>query len=39
MFERVFRAVDPSLVVVRCVEEGSLVAAGATLWTVRGRAR
>lgn len=39
VFERVFRAVDPSLVVVRCVEEGSLVAAGATLWTVGGRAR
>jgi len=39
VFERVFRAVDPNLVVERVAEEGALVAENAVLWTVRGRAR
>jgi nicotinate-nucleotide pyrophosphorylase (carboxylating) len=39
VFERVFRAIDASLVVTRIAEEGAIVAPGATLWTVRGRAR
>jgi nicotinate-nucleotide pyrophosphorylase (carboxylating) len=39
VFERVFHAVDSSLAVERLVDEGARVANGATLWTVRGRAR
>jgi len=39
IFERVFHAVDRELVVERRAEEGARVAAGGTLWTVRGRAR
>jgi len=39
VFERVFRAVDASLVVTRRVDDGAQVTAGATLWAVEGRAR
>jgi len=39
VFERVFRAVDPALHVEHVAGEGAMVAAGATLWTVRGHAR
>ena len=39
VFEQVFRAVDATLVVTRVAEEGAVVQAGATLWTVQGSAR
>jgi nicotinate-nucleotide pyrophosphorylase (carboxylating) len=39
VFERVFAMLDPDIVVERRVTDGALVAAGATLWAVRGRAR
>jgi nicotinate-nucleotide pyrophosphorylase (carboxylating) len=39
VFERVFYAIDTSLVVEHVAEEGSLVAAQTTLWTVSGPAR
>jgi nicotinate-nucleotide pyrophosphorylase (carboxylating) len=39
VFERVFQTVDPALTVVLQVSEGDAVPAGATLWTVEGRAR
>jgi len=39
VFEQVFRAIDPSLVVERVAAEGERVGDGTTLWTVRGRAR
>ncbi len=39
VFARVFARIDPSLAVERHVAEGARVAAGAKLWTVRGRAR
>jgi nicotinate-nucleotide pyrophosphorylase (carboxylating) len=39
VFEEVFRTVDDTLVLEAHVEEGASVAAGASLWTVRGRAR
>jgi nicotinate-nucleotide pyrophosphorylase (carboxylating) len=38
-FARVFGRLDPSLVVVAHVPEGSWAAQGQRLWTVRGRAR
>jgi nicotinate-nucleotide pyrophosphorylase (carboxylating) len=39
VFEQVFRMVDPGLAVERHIADGARVAARATLWTVRGRAR
>ena len=39
VFDQVYKSVDPSLVVTSAVEEGAVVPAGTTLWTVRGRAR
>ena len=39
VFEQVFRAIDPSLVVTSSTDEGVRAEAGATLWRVEGRAR
>lgn len=39
VFARVFGRVDPTLTVEFHVEDGASVAAGARLWSVRGRAR
>jgi nicotinate-nucleotide pyrophosphorylase (carboxylating) len=39
VFVRVLKAIDPTLVVERVVDDGALVSPGATLWTVQGRAR
>lgn len=39
LFARTFARIDETLVVEACVQEGQWVDAGATLWTVRGRAR
>jgi nicotinate-nucleotide pyrophosphorylase (carboxylating) len=39
VFEQVFRAIDPSLVVTSSTGEGVRAEAGATLWRVEGRAR
>jgi len=39
VFAAVFARVDPSLAVEAHVDDGARVAAGARLWTVRGRAR
>jgi nicotinate-nucleotide pyrophosphorylase (carboxylating) len=39
VFERVFHAIDASLAVELLTLDGASVAAGATLWRVRGRAR
>jgi nicotinate-nucleotide pyrophosphorylase (carboxylating) len=39
VFGRVFSAVDPAVTLETHAAEGALVAAGARLWTARGRAR
>ena len=39
VFDQVYKMVAPSLTVTCAVEDGTLVPANTTLWTVRGRAR
>jgi nicotinate-nucleotide pyrophosphorylase (carboxylating) len=39
VFEKVFKTLDPSLVVERVADEGTSVPESGTLWTVRGKAR